>query len=191
MNAAFRASFSESTKTKHFSAWQCYFCLNCYGRKNKFDRHYENFTGPPGYVYNFNTQSILTFEENLKYKGGIPLVVYINFETAAPTDECLDPENRKKFAVSYIIIFALHPDQDFDRVIIESSFGHFCENVTSLNYLTREQLDFNDKTLLHLRDCALTVADKKIAISEMFTTELKFAGDCLPKWFNKKFKSNN
>ena len=77
----------------------------------------------------------------MKYKGGIPLVVY-SFETAAPTDEWLDPENRKIFAVSYIIIFALHPDQDFDRVIIESTFGHFCENVTSLNYLTREQLEF-------------------------------------------------
>ena len=25
----------------------------------------------------------------------------------------------------------------------------------------------------------------------MFTTELKFAVDCLMKWFNKKFKSNN
>ena len=34
--------------------------------------------------------------------------------------------------------------------------------------------------LLPLRDCALTVAAKnsKIAISEMFTTELKFAADC-------------
>ena len=25
----------------------------------------------------------------------------------------------------------------------------------------------------------------------MFSTELKFAADCLLKWFNKKFKSNN
>ena len=48
--------------------------------------------------------------------------------------------------------------------------------------------------LLPLRDCTLTVAAKnsKIAISEMFTTELKFAADCfLLKWFNKIIKSNN
>ena len=47
-----------------------------------------------------------------------------------------------------------------------------------------EQPDFKDnKTLLQLRDCVLTVADKssKIAISEMFTSELKFAADCLLK----------
>ena len=63
-----------------------------------------------------------------------------------------------------------------------------------LRYLTREQLEFKDnKTLLQLRDCALAVAEKKnkIAISETFSTELKFAADCLLKWFNKMFKSNN
>ena len=43
--------------------------------------------GRPGYVYNFNTE-IQHFhtEENLKYKGDIPLVGYIDFETTAPTD---------------------------------------------------------------------------------------------------------
>ena len=47
--------------------------------------------------------------------------------------------------------------------------------------------------MLQLRDCALAVAERKneIAISEMFSAELKFAADCLLKWFNKKFKSNN
>ena len=79
-------------------------------------------------------------------------------------------------------------------MIIERSFGHSRKKLPSLNYLTREQLDFKDnKTLLQLRDCVLAVADKKnkVAISEMFSTELKFAVDCLQKWFNKKFKSNN
>ena len=79
-------------------------------------------------------------------------------------------------------------------MIIERSFGHFRKKLTSLNYLICEQLDFKDnKTLLQLRDCALAVAVKnsKIAIFEMFTTELKFAANCLLKWFNKKFTSNN
>ena len=145
-----------------------------------------------GYVYNFNTQ---TFEENVKYKGHILLVAYIDFETKAPTNECLDPESRKMLAVSYVIIFAFHPDMDIDCVVIESSLSHSREKLTSLNYLTREQLDFKDnKTVLQLRDCTLTVADKKnnkIAIFEMFTMNLNFAADCLLKWLNKKFKLNN
>ena len=68
-------------------AWQYYFCWNYYCRKDKYDC--------PGYVYHFNTQSLLTFEENLKYKGDIPLVAHIDFETTVPTDDCLGPENRK------------------------------------------------------------------------------------------------
>ena len=96
------------------------------------------------------------------------------------------------FAVSYVIIFAFHPDLDIDCIIIERSFGHSGKKLVSLNYLTREQVDFKDKTLLQLRDCLLTVTakDSKIAISEIFTTELEFAANCLLKWFNKKFKSN-
>ena len=63
----------------------------------------------------------ITFEENLKYKRDIPLVAYIDFETTPPPDKCLDPENRKMLTVSYVIIFAFHPDLDI--VIIERSFG--------------------------------------------------------------------
>ena len=98
------------------------------------------------------------------------------------------------FAASYVTIFAFHPDLDIDHVIIERSFGHSRKKLRSLNYLTCEQLNFKDnKMLLQLRDCVLTVAAKitKLQFSEMFTTELKFAADCLLKWFHEKLKSNN
>ena len=58
----------------------------------------------------------------------------------------------------------------------------------------RKQLKCKDeKTLLQLKDCGLAVhaRNNKIAISEMFTTKLKFAADCLLKWFNTKFKSDS
>ena len=114
----FRLSFSEGSKIRHGTAWQCYFCSNYYGRKDTFDCHVENCRGRPDYVYNFNTQSLLTFEENLKYKGDIPLVAYIDFETTAPTDDCLDPENRRMFTVLHVIIFAFHPDLDINRELL-------------------------------------------------------------------------
>ena len=72
--------------------------------------------------------------ENLKYKGGIPLVAYIDFEMTAPPDQCLDTKNRKIFAVSYIIIFTFHPDLDIDCVFIERSFGHSLERLADLSY---------------------------------------------------------
>ena len=62
LNATFRVSFSEGTKIKHCSAWQCYFSSNYCGKKNKFDRHFENCTGRPSSAYNFNAHSLLIFE---------------------------------------------------------------------------------------------------------------------------------
>ena len=40
------------------------------------------------------------------------MVAYIDFENKALTDECLDPDNKKMFAVLYVTIFAFHPDDD-------------------------------------------------------------------------------
>ena len=137
---------------------------------------------------------MLTFEENLKFKRNVPLTIYIDFETTAPTNDCLDPETRKMNAVSYVIIFAFHPQLEMKRIIIERSFGHSLQKLTTIDYLTAEQLKFKDTTTLkQLRDCAFSVASKKnkIVISEMFSTEIKFATDCLLSWFNSKYKNEN
>ena len=154
----------------------------------------ENCSGKPGYVYNFNIQSLLTFKENLKFKRDIPLTAYIDFETTAPTNDCLDPETKKMNVASYVIIFAFHPDLDMKRIIIGRSFGHSTEKLTTIDYLTAEQLKYKDTTTLkQLRDCAISVANKKnkIGISEMFSAELKFASDCLINWFNSEYKNEN
>ena len=77
-------------------------------------------------------------------------------------------------AVSYVIIFTFHPDLDMKHIITERSFGHSIEKLTTIDYLTAEQLKYKDTTTLkQLRDCAISVANKKnkIAISEMFSTE--------------------
>ena len=190
INLAFRFTFSEGEKMIHGTAFQSFYCSKYFGRKNMWERHLQNCTGRPGFVYNFNTRSLLTFEENLKCKCDVPLTAYIDFETTTPTDDCPDPENSKIYAVSYVIIFAFHPDLQLNCVIVERSFGHSREQLCSINYLTCEQLKFKNLTMLKkLRVYALTVSTKtkKIAISEMFTTELKFAVDCLIRWFSAKY----
>ena len=63
LNLAFRSIFSENSKIRHGTAFQSYYCSNWYGRKDKFDRHLNCCVGYPGYVYNFNTQSLVTFEK--------------------------------------------------------------------------------------------------------------------------------
>ena len=175
INLAYRTSFSENDKIRHRTAFQCYYCSNYYGRKDKFDRHIESCTGRPG-------------------KRDIPLTAYIDFETTATTDDCLDLENKKMIAVSYVIIFAFHPDLHFDRVIIERSFGHSQARLLSLSYLSTEQMRYVNVTQIkQVRDCAFSVAAgrNRLAISKMFSTELKFASECLIKWFNVKYKNEN
>ena len=145
LNLVFRASCSDGPKNgkiKRFNAWQCYFGFNYYAQKDIYDRHIQNSTGRPGHLYNFNTQSLLIFEENLKCKGDISLVVYIDFETTAPTDTSLDPENRNVCSVSYVIIFAFHPDVRMKCVIIERSFGRSLQQLNGLSYLMRKQVTF-------------------------------------------------
>ena len=48
----------------------------------------------------------------------------------------------------------------------------------------------NKKTLLQLKDLTMTVSNckDKLAMSQMFNVELKFAFDCLLLWLNKKVK---
>ena len=121
---AYRTTFNESEKIRHGGARQCYCCSNFDGKKDKYNRHVENCSGQPGIIYDFNLQNLVTFEDNFKYKGEIPLTAYVDFEAIAPTDDYLDPENQKMFVVSYVIIFAFHQDLNLGRVIIERSYGY-------------------------------------------------------------------
>ena len=153
-----RAFFYKGLITKHSNAYQCHFCRCYYVEKAKYERHLSNCFGHPGIAYDFNVQNLITFEDTYKYKDKIPLTAYADFETVAPSDDYQDPENKSMFTVSYAIIFAFHPDLNFERVIIERSFGHSMEELLSLNYLTSEQQQMLDKkTSLQLRDAALDV----------------------------------
>ena len=93
MHLAYRSTFSEGNKMNHCAAWECYYWSNYYDRKDKFERHKENCAGQPWIIYDFYIQNVVTFEDNIKYKGNITLIPYIDFETTAPTNSCL---NRKQ-----------------------------------------------------------------------------------------------
>ena len=116
----------------------------------------------------------MTFEDNLGYKGDLPVIVYIDLETTASTDSCFDPEQKKMFVVSYVIILAFHPKLKMDRVIIQRSFGHSLEQLTTIDYLANGQMSFVDvKLIKQLKDSTLEVNRKKYknAIAQMFSIE--------------------
>ena len=60
--------------------------------RQKYFTHLSQCSGIPGVVYNFNTQNLVTYENNIKYKGDLPMTLYFDFETTAPTEETIyDP----------------------------------------------------------------------------------------------------
>ena len=105
----------------------------------------------------------------------------MDFEATAPADNCLNPEQKNMFVVL-----------NLKRVVVQRSFKHPLSKLAK--NLTSYQIEHIDKILVQqLKDCAISVSqkNKKNVIAQMFVVKLKFASDCLLRWFNKKFCSQN
>ena len=150
-------------------------------------------SGKPGVVYNFYTQNLVSFEDNFGSKGNLPFSVYFDFERTSPTDEeWLNPEDRKMFVVSCVMIITFHPTLDLDRILIQRIYCHTQKELTSIYHLTREQLQFKPTELIkQLYDIAVQVSKRigKNALAQMFCVDIAFVKKTLLGWFNKKFTS--
>ena len=63
-------------------------------RVDKQKLHVENCSGIHRVVYNFDNQYLVTSEDNLKFKGDLPMTVYFDFERTVPGDNCFDSEQK-------------------------------------------------------------------------------------------------
>ena len=88
-----------------------------FARADKQKRHIENCSDIPGIIYNFKNKNLITFEDNFKSKGDIPMTIYFDFKTTAPTDNCFDPEQKKMFVISYVLIAAFHPHLNLKKIL--------------------------------------------------------------------------
>ena len=79
---------------------QCYYCNNFFILETRRKRHMENCSGRPGVDYNFNNKNLMSYQANFHAKCEVPFVIYFDFKTTAPTDNCLDPEQKKTCVVS-------------------------------------------------------------------------------------------
>ena len=155
---AYSAYYTKNSKNiRSFKVQSCHYCNHYFvHNKKKFDRHLKHCTGKPGIVYDFNNPLLISYEDNFKSKGDLPFSIYFDFETTAPTDNCFEPEQKKTFVVSYVIIAAFHPRLQLDRIIINRSFAHDLEQLTTVNYLSREQLSFAETYLTKFAETYLT-----------------------------------
>ena len=107
--SAYRPEWSTGKSLRHARAYQCYYCSSYYIQKARYQKYIEKCSGIPGVVYNFTNQNPVSFEGKIGNKGNLPLVAYMDFETTAPAEIFLTPEQKKIFVVSYTLIFAFHP----------------------------------------------------------------------------------
>ena len=154
--------------------YQCYYCNKFFILEIRQKRHINNCSGRPGVIYNFNNQNLVSYQDNFHAKGDVPFVVYFDYETTAPTDNCLDPEQKQMFVVSHVMIVAFHPELKLDRIIIYWSFAHNFEQLTTLDYFSCEQIGFIDPYLIKmLKDMTFEVSKRrcKNSIGQMFSIE--------------------
>ena len=89
------------------------------------------------------------------------------------------------------MIVAFHPLLSLDRIIIYRSFSHSIEQLSNLDYLSREQITCIEPYLTHmLKDAACEVSKRncKDRLGQMFFIESAMIKKTLLKWFNLKFK---
>ena len=142
----------------------------------------------PGIIYSFNNKKLITFEDNFKSKGEVLMTMYFDFETTAPTDNCFDPEPKKK-AMSYVLIVTFHSHLNHRKIIVQRSYGHSLEQLTRINYLTNDQMSSIDiKLIKQLKDVAQEVSPRKCknALGQIFYDRNWFSKKILLDWFNKK-----
>ena len=96
------------------------------------------------------------------------------------------------FVVCYALIAYFHSKLKIQKIIVERSYAHSINELTSISYITADQLNFADlKLVSQLRDAALEVNARqcKNALRQMFTVKTAFVKKTLMEMFNKKFKS--
>ena len=94
--------------------------------------------------------------------------------------------------MSYVLIVAFHPDLNFRKIIVQRSYEHSLKQLTTIGYLTNNQMSFIDvKLIKQLKDMAHEVSRRKFknALGQMFTIEIALLKKTLLEWFNKKIKS--
>ena len=137
-------SIGDSDKLEHDFVYECYYCRKFFTRPDRHKKHIENCAGVSGVINNFNNKNLISFEDNFNSNGDLSFAMCFYFETTATANNIFDPEQKKMFFVSYVLIVAFRPKLNLKKIMIQRSFGHLLKELTTINYLTEDQMKFID-----------------------------------------------
>ena len=52
------------------------------------------------------------------------MVMYFDFETTTPANNCFDPEQKKMFVMSYVLIVVFHPHLNLRKIFVQRRYRH-------------------------------------------------------------------
>ena len=66
------------------------------------------------------------------------------------------------FVASYVLVVAFHQALNFNRIIIQTSYSHSLEELTTINYLNDDQMKFIDLQILNqFKDITIDVSNRR------------------------------
>ena len=151
-------------------------------------KHLQVCAAREGITYTFNNGQIILFQDNFKYLGDVPFIVYFDSEKTTGNSAFYDP---KMFVVSYGQIYSFHPVLNLDKIVIFWSFQQTSEEIHDLSHFKEENIPFFNKTpFFQLKDArsVLLAREKSTSLAEIFSVELKFTVDTLNDWFSNTIK---
>ena len=98
----------------------------------------------------------------------------------------------KILVVSCVLIVVFYLALNLSRIIIQRTYAHSLKQLTTLSYLSDDQMKFFDFQILYqLRDITIDINKRKCKniIRQMFCIEFVLVKKTLLAWFNEKFKS--
>ena len=167
--------------------WQNFFAKN----EEQMNKHVSICGAREGIIYAFENGQILNYQDNFKYLGDLPFMVYFDFETTTGGISVF--LNPTMTVISYCQIYLFHPSLNLDNVMIFRSFQQTAEQIYDLSHFKNEHAAFSNKTTFYqLKDAASAVlaCEKLTSLVELFSVELKFIVDTLKDWFSRIIKPN-
>ena len=69
-------------RVKNKSVRQCHYCQNFFAKSHyQMQKHLSICAAKEGITYSFDNSEIIDYQDNYKYIGDLPFVVYFDFET--------------------------------------------------------------------------------------------------------------
>ena len=107
-------------RVKNRTVRQCHYCQNFFAKSHdQMQKHLSICAAKEGITYSFDNSQILDYQDNYKYIGDLPFVVYFDFETT--TGDAVFFYS-KMFFVSNCMIFSFNKAVNFDKTVIFRSF---------------------------------------------------------------------